>query len=94
MGKLNLNSVRASAKAVKADKGKGGGKFFRTVEGKNVLRLFTYDSGIVKDEDGEPVTLYRAADGCREDFIPDAPARAFRRADGQSHPATPQPIDR
>lgn len=61
MGKLNLNSVRASAKAVKADKGKGGGKFFRTVEGKNVLRLFTYDSGIVKDEDGEPVTRLERA---------------------------------
>ncbi|HWX46833.1 MAG TPA: hypothetical protein VNZ61_02100 [Roseomonas sp.] len=34
--------------------------------------------------DGEPQTLYRwATDRCEDEFIPDSPARAFRRADGK-----------
>jgi len=33
---------------------------------------------------GEPQTLYRwATDRCEDEFIPDSPARAFRRADGK-----------
>lgn len=33
---------------------------------------------------GEPRTLYRwSTDRCEDEFIPDAPARAFRRADGR-----------
>lgn len=33
---------------------------------------------------GESITLYQwMTDRCEEEFIPDAPARAFRRADGQ-----------
>jgi hypothetical protein len=33
---------------------------------------------------GQPETLYRwASERCEDEFIPDAPARAFRRADGE-----------
>lgn len=45
MGKLNLDDVRQSAQDVKA--AKGGGKFFKCQPGKNVVRLFTYDSAVL-----------------------------------------------
>lgn len=41
---LDLSSVRASAKDIKASK--GAGKFFKCQDGKNVLRLFTYRSAV------------------------------------------------
>ena len=39
---------------------------------------------VVITQAGEPSVLYRwATDRCEDEFIPDAPSRAFRRSDGQ-----------
>lgn len=42
MGRLNMDDVRASAKEIKASQ--KGGKFFKCQPGKNVIRLFPFES--------------------------------------------------
>jgi len=77
MGKLNLEDVRESAKAVKA--AKGGGKFFKCQDGKNVIRLFSFESDpLGKTRLERPIRRHYKLDGanplCEKTPAPDGRA--------------------